>query len=271
MRKSVQYYDRDRRKGRKYSAVLHLLVLLLLIFGLPNFMMPRPPAEPMAVTVEILPISEMSNVKPSAQQPQEQKPEESKTIPKEAPPVQVADDTPPPPPSEASILPKPTPAPTQAPKPKPKPKPKDDLAAVLKAVKETAQKEKAKVKTELADDNVNQSRSTHYDPGLPMSMSEIDAIRSQIAKCWNVPSGARNAQDLVVMLRLQLAPDGSLLKVELARESESRYGSDSFFRAAADSARRAVQECSPLKNLPADKYATWRDMEMTFDPKEMLF
>ena len=44
-----------------------------------------------------------------------------------------------------------------------------------------------------------------------------------------------------------------------------------FFRAAADSARRAVQECSPLKNLSPEKYQTWRDMEMTFNPKDMLF
>ncbi len=50
----------------------------------------------------------------------------------------------------------------------------------------------------------------------------------------------------------------------------SRYNSDSFFRAAADSALRAVHECSPLKNLPPEKYDTWHYMELNFDPKDML-
>jgi len=233
----------------------------------------RPPEEPRAVTVEILPVSEMSNVKPSQQQPEEEQPDENKPTPKEAPPVKVADDSVPPPP-EPSVLPKPEePKPKpKPPEPKPKPKPKqDDLAAVLKAVKETAQKEKEKVKTEQPDANASPARSNNYNSNLPMSLSQIDSIKSQVAKCWNVPAGAKNAQDLIVTLRLQLAPDGSVLKVELASESQSRYGSDNFFRAAADSARRAIQECSPFKNLPPEKYAIWRDMEMTFDPKEMLF
>ncbi len=103
-----------------------------------------------------------------------------------------------------------------------------------------------------------------------MSISEIDAIKNQIRNCWVPPIGARDAQNLAVMLHLQLAPDGSVLKVELASESKSLYSSNSFFRAAADSARRAVQECSPLKNLPPEKYATWHEIDMSFDPKEML-
>jgi hypothetical protein len=250
---------------------MHLVLLLLGIFGLPSFMSPKPLEEPMAVTVELVPISAMSNIKPSQQQPAEPKQEAPKPTPKEAPPVKVAEDTPPPPP-EPSILPKPKPAPPPKPKEakKEKPKPKhDDLAAILKAVKETAQKQKND--TKQAEDDGSKSKSNSYNPSLPMSLSEIDAIRNQIAKCWNVPAGARNAHELIVVLRLQLAPDGSVMRVDLTNESQSRYASDTFFRAAADSARRAVQECSPLKNLPQDKYTTWRDMEMTFDPKNMLF
>ena len=36
------------------------------------------------------------------------------------------------------------------------------------------------------------------------------------------------------------------------------------------SAVRAVHKCSPLKNLPPEKYGSWREMEINFDPKEML-
>lgn len=268
-RKVIPYYKRDRLKSFTYSALLHLAILLLAIVGLPNFMLSPPPEEPMAISVDVLPVSAMSNVRPSRHEPEKKKAEEHKVKPKEAPPVQVAEDEPPPR-QEPSILPKPKPKPKPEQK-KEKPRPKhhqEDLAAVLRAVQQTAEKEKKEEEPQA--DDANKSKSEHYNPELPMSLSEIDAIRNQVAKCWNVPAGAKDAQNLVVVLRLQLASDGSVLKVELARD-QSRYESDSFFRAAVDSARRAVEECSPLKNLPPEKYATWRDMEMTFDPKEMLF
>jgi hypothetical protein len=102
-------------------------------------------------------------------------------------------------------------------------------------------------------------------------MSEKDAIRSQIAQNWSMPAGAKDAHELIVVLRINLAQDGSVMKVELASDSKSRYDRDPFFRAAADSAIRAVRLSSPLKNLPPDKYDTWRDLELGFDPKEMLF
>ncbi len=67
-------------------------------------------------------------------------------------------------------------------------------------------------------------------------------------------------------------PDGSVTKVELAAD-KARYYSDSFFRAAVDSAIRAVEQASPLKNLPADKYNVqdgWSEIDMDFDPHNML-
>jgi hypothetical protein len=143
-----------------------------------------------------------------------------------------------------------------------------DLLAVLKAVKQEADKESTK-NTEATSEA--KSASQQYNPALPLSLSEKDAIKGQISKCWNVPAGAKDAQDLIIVLRAQYQKDGSLINVALADKSKSRYASDSFFRAAADSAIRAVRMCTPLHNLPPDKYETWRDMEMTFDPKEMLF
>ncbi len=33
-----------------------------------------------------------------------------------------------------------------------------------------------------------------------MSMSEKDAIMSQLAKCWNLPAGAKDADKLAVLI-----------------------------------------------------------------------
>jgi len=101
-----------------------------------------------------------------------------------------------------------------------------------------------------------------------LTLSEKDAIRQQIQRCWNVPAGARDAQNLKVRVRIALNQDGSLRGqpelLDMARMS------DSFYRAAAESAVRAVLRCSPLQDLPQKKYESWRDIELTFDPKEIL-
>ena len=104
--------------------------------------------------------------------------------------------------------------------------------------------------------------------GNQLTLSEVDAIRYQIEQCWNVPAGARDARDLVIKIQISLKPDGSLKQqpVILGRDRMN----DGFFRTAAESARRAVQRCTPLKNLPTSKYDRWQDITLTFNPREML-
>ncbi len=282
---------RERREGLIYSVAFHLLLLLLIVFGLPSILKNEPPIEPTAITVELLPISELSNVKPSDTEktdkpkPDEPKEEEQK---KPSPPVKTAEATPTPPeptPTPAPPKPevkkeeKPVPKPELKPEPK-KPEPKkeskkpkeDDLAAILKAVKDTAQKEKTD-KKEPPKENTSatpKAISSRFDPTQIMSISEKDAIMGQLAKCWNPPAGAKNAHELVVVINAEFNVDGSYVKAEIADESMSRYNSDSFFRSAADAALRAVRQCSPLKNLSPEKYTTWGSMELHFDPREML-
>lgn len=273
--------NKQRQKGTVYSGLFHLFLLVLAIFGLPSILQIKPPPEPESITVDILPVSAMSNVKPRELQPEPQKPEEK---PKEAeqkkpsPPVKTAKETAPPPPAEKPAEIKKPEEKKKEEKKKPdekkekeKEKPKeDDLAAILKAVKETAQKEKKDKEKAASDKAETPAKSDRYDESMPLSLSEKDAIRNQIAKCWNVPAGAKDAQDLVVTLRLQLEQTGVVTSVELASSNQSRYNSDTFFRAAADSAIRAVRQCSPLQNLDPQKYGTWKDMELTFNPKDML-
>lgn len=111
------------------------------------------------------------------------------------------------------------------------------------------------------------------DPGLGdpsgldarMSVSEIDALRGQIARCWNPPIGVQGAEDLAVRIHLALNLDGTLAGPPELLSS----GSGIAFQAAADSARRAVLRCQPYQ-LPPQKYETWRDINVNFDPREML-
>ncbi len=261
-------------KGVRYSAGMHVLLLLLLICGLPDFMHRAPDTEPTAISVDILPLAEMSNVKPQEKPPEEKvkTPKEENTAPKAAPATKKEQEQP-----KEEAIPLPTKEaikqqPKKPEKPKPKPKPQsDDLNSILNSVKEQAKTEESKKPSEaVAKPDAHPAKSDNYNPDMPLSMSEKDLIRNQFQKCWDVPAGAKDAYNLIVTLHIEVTEDGTVTKVELARDT-SRYNSDSFFQAAADSAMRAVERCSPLKNLPADKYGSWRDMELTFDPKDMLY
>ncbi|PWJ78366.1 cell division and transport-associated protein TolA [Pseudaminobacter salicylatoxidans] len=135
----------------------------------------------------------------------------------------------------------------------------DEIAALLS--KEKAAGGGAKRSTEQAalggDKGNNASK---------LSLSEMDALRGQIQRCWNIPAGAADAQNLRVSVKFKLDRNGA---VSGGAEIISGGGASGVERAAAESARRAVLKCSPY-NLPADKYDAWADVIVNFDPSEMF-
>ena len=96
-------------------------------------------------------------------------------------------------------------------------------------------------------------------------LSEL--IRRKVEGCWNVPAGAREAENLLVEIRVVLNRDGSVYRADIV--DNGRMG-DSFYRVAAESARRAVHICSPFSELPVDRYDIWQSLTLRFNPKEML-
>lgn len=102
-----------------------------------------------------------------------------------------------------------------------------------------------------------------------LTSSENDALMRQLSQCWSMPASAKDAQDLVVTVEVVVNPDRTVSAVHVV--DQSRVASDPAFRAAAMSAQRAfrMQQCTPL-DLPPDKYQDWQDLEVTFNPKEML-
>jgi Protein of unknown function (DUF2939) len=103
--------------------------------------------------------------------------------------------------------------------------------------------------------------------GNKMTMSEIDAVRRQIERCWNVPVGVKDAKDLVVDIHVVMNRDGTVREAIVV--DQARMQSDGVFRAAAESARRAIYFCQPL-SLPPAKYSLWQDMTLSFNPSEIL-
>ena len=249
------------RVGATTSALLHVGVFALAWWGVPHIKSDLK-IEERPVFVELLPIAEKTNAPPPAPPaPEPPKPEPPKPEPPKPEPPKRTEAPPPP-------------------KPRPEPPKKQEafdpnrIAALLDKTpkkpqqpqpqNQSQQKPEAKPASPAASTGSTAARTDQ-----PLTMSEIDAIRTQIQRCWNVPAGARDARDLKIQIRFVLNRDGSL-RGDPEIVDRQRASSDPFYRTAAESARRAVLQCSPLKNLPPDKYDRWRDIELTFDPKEML-
>jgi len=99
-----------------------------------------------------------------------------------------------------------------------------------------------------------------------MTMDLVDALRNEIEQCWSPPVGAPHPDALVVSFELFLNPDGTVAQPPQLTGSP---GADPFMRAAQEAARRAIYTCAPYR-LPADRYNQWRDIAVTFDPRQMM-
>jgi outer membrane biosynthesis protein TonB len=295
------------RRSALTSGIAHLVAIFFAIFGLP-YLSP-PPIEVPPISVELVTIADKTNPPPPKRQkapptpapepkpepptpkpeptpvkPPEPKPEPPQPPEPPKPPEPKPEPKPEPPkPPEPKPAVKPEPAPEQpAPEPKPKPEPPkqqpkpekkeppkkqqvslDDIAALLDKRKAAS----APTESETNDEKPNKSTQKNLSDA-PLTVSEIDAARAQIERCWNPPIGAPNAEDLVVRIRVSYNPDGTLASSPEIVD-RGRMSSDGYYRSAAESVIRAVLRCQPLK-LPQEKYNSWRDIEMTFNPKDMI-
>ena len=278
------------------SVLLHLSVVLLGWAGLPA--VDRPIIEPEQF-IEIEVVSELEAKKPRVK----------KAPPKKQPTVSATPRPSPPPPStEATAVPLPSNMlekkplkeplqtapkqkaeerlqPTSPPRPRMKPRipPRDLFASVLKSVEKLEKIKPAERKKQVKDFDKNilnvleKHKSVAADPKPNqlasllgrVTQSDKNAIRRQIERCWNPPVGAKNAEELTVELRLYVTPDGTVQTVNVI--DKARAASDPYFRAAVESAYRAVlnPRCRQLK-FPLDKYEQFKTMTIVFDPREML-
>ena len=135
------------------------------------------------------------------------------------------------------------------------------LSSILKSIDKLKTEQK---KIEEKKPIVEPIENDTLDPSEKLTISELDMIRRQFINCWNVPAGAKNIQNLQVLVKIKLDEDGNVIDSELVKTSSLN---DSFYRAAAESAMRAVRHpsCKKLK-VPVKKYKTWKNITLNFDP-----
>ena len=99
-----------------------------------------------------------------------------------------------------------------------------------------------------------------------LSQSELDALRTRLMALWNPPVGIQNPEDYVIRIRIQLDRHGRLLAPPAVLTS----GHGRLFDTARDSAVRAVFRGQPFDMLKPEHYDVWKDIEVTFDPRDMF-
>jgi len=117
-----------------------------------------------------------------------------------------------------------------------------------------------------AELNSAPSLGTARGSAAQLSQSEIDALRARLMSLWNPPVGIQNPEELVIRIRIQLGRDGRLSAPPMVLTS----GSGTLFNSARDSAVRAVFQGQPFSMLRPEHYETWKDIEVTFDPRDMF-
>jgi len=130
-----------------------------------------------------------------------------------------------------------------------------------------------KSKTESAETNKKQDKVTQdQDKEMDfdgLTLSEEDALKAQIFGCWSIPLGLPFNEDLLVRIKLQLKPDGSIIKTEILDHARMNRPGQAFYKVLAESALRAIKLCQPLR-VPSTGYERWKDMQLNFDAREML-
>jgi hypothetical protein len=268
------------------SAALHAGIIAAASFAWPHALDLSDDSPPV-IPVDLVQLADQTNIAPTVEKPQPAPLPEEKTPP-EPQPIQVASAEPPPPEAEELAPPELEPSPEppkpqkkaedQAPapanpvvprrRPAPQKQQKFDVDSVLALLDKRAPKAPAP-----APANAPVAQETRKGIGAQnaFTMDLKDALLTQMRQCWNVPVGAPHPEKLIVQIRVFLAPDGSLAEPpQLEPATRSAVAADPYMRTAAEAALRAINVCEPYKHLPAERYDTWREIVMTFDPSKMV-
>ena len=260
------------------SSFLHAFLIFFTALSLP-FLAKKPLDIPPIVSVELIQIAEKTNIPfaPKAKKIiEEAKQKEKKLVSEQAPPKKVKKEKPdaiPLPDKKDEIVKK-----IEEKKQNPE-KIEDEVKQVsefekdemfdpnsIAALIDKSKEEQAETTKKL--DKITQSQDNNMNlSGL--TLSEEDALKAQIFGCWSIPLGLPYNENLLVRIKLQLKPDGTVVKSEILDHARMNTPGQGFYKVLAESALRAIKMCQPLR-VPTEGYERWKELQLNFDAREML-
>ena len=260
------------------SSGLHILMVIITAMSLP-FLSKKPLDLPPIISVELIQITDQTSIPfaPKAKKIIEKiKEKEKKLVSEQAPPKIVKKQKP-------DAVPLPDEKIEKVKKIKDKKQNPEKLDNEVKQVSEfekdnlfdpsniAALIDKSKIEaaeTKQKTDKVTQDQDKKIDfAGL--TLSEEDALKAQIFGCWSIPLGLPYNENLLVRIKLQLKPDGTIIKSEILDHARMNKPGQGFYKVLAESALRAIKLCQPLR-VPSSGYEKWKDLQLNFDAREML-
>ncbi len=265
------------KKSLLYSITFHAFIIVLTILSLP-FMIRQPIDLPPIISVELIQISDKTSIPyaPKARKViNKVKEEEKRVVSEQAPPAAKAKEKP-----DRIPMPKKQDEKKELVKKKQNPK---EIKPEIRQASEFEKKEiidtnqiaalidKAKqdnASVQKKNNKLTQS-SDKNSFANNLTLSEEDALRAQIFGCWTVPLGLPYDEDLLVRIKLELKQDGTILKSEILDHERMNRPGQKFYKVLAESALRAVRICQPLR-VPQSGYDKWKNIQLNFNPMEML-
>ena len=257
---------------------LHALLVIITAMSLP-FLSQKQINLPPIVSVELIQITDSTNIPfaPKAKKIIEKiKKKEKKLLSEQAPPKKVKKQKP-------DSIPLPDEKIKKVEKIKDKKQNPKKVESEVKQISEFEKKnlfdpnsiaaliDKSKVESAETNkklDKVTQDQDKDADfAGL--TLSEEDALKAQIFGCWSIPLGLPYNENLLVRIKLQLKPDGSIIRSEILDHARMNKPGQGFYKVLAESALRAIKLCQPLR-VPSKGYERWKELQLNFDAREML-
>ena len=257
---------------------LHTFLVIITAMSLP-FLSKKPVDLPPIVSVELIQITDKTNIPfaPKAKKIIEKiKKKEKKLVSEQAPPKIVKKEKP-------DAVPLPDEKIEKVKEIKDEKQNPEKVETEVKQVSEFEKKELFdpnsiaalidKSKIDSADTNKKTDKITQdQDKNVNftgLSLSEEDALKAQIFGCWSIPLGLPYNENLLVRIKLQLKPDGSIIRSEILDHARMNKPGQGFYKVLAESALRAIKLCQPLR-VPSTGYERWKELQLNFDAREML-
>ncbi|MFD0860196.1 energy transducer TonB [Roseovarius aquimarinus] len=157
----------------------------------------------------------------------------------------------------AAAEPSPEPAPEPEPEAEPAPAPQTDSSSVNDAL------------AAALGGATSADAAPGINAGPPLTAGEKDGLRIAVQNCWNTGSLSSDALRTTVTVAFEMSQDARPIESSL-RMLDSSGGTAGSAQQAYEAARRAILRCGARGfPLPADKFASWQNVELVFNPENM--
>lgn len=126
------------------------------------------------------------------------------------------------------------------------------------------------VQTKESEEKSSDENSTNLAnsiENLALSAREKFIIQSQLKRCYSRAVDETGLEsNMQILVKVRASEDGYIDSNLDSIVDTERYNNpqESQYKIAIDNVRRAIDLCSPLRNLPQDKYNIWKEVILEF-------